>query len=252
MKLDVLLTPGETLPGDVSERTVVIIDVLRASSTIVEALAQGARVVFPVGAIEEALKLANTLGREDVLLCGERKALPIEGFDLGNSPPQFTRRKVSGKTLVMSTTNGTVTMSAAASAGRVLIGAFLNFGAVVNELVRSDAAPVFICSGREQKFGIDDAVLAGRFAQALIAARPEAEWELNDGAMAARVLAERHKDVLALFRESAAGKQIAEAGLGDDLAFCARVDRHKGVVPVLHDRQIRLEPAPAAATKAGA
>ncbi|HEU0054447.1 MAG TPA: 2-phosphosulfolactate phosphatase, partial [Longimicrobium sp.] len=112
---------------------------------------------------------------------------------------------------------------------------------------RSETQPIFICSGREQRFGIDDAVLAGRFAAAVTAARPNAAWELNDGAAAALVLAERHKDVLALFRASAAGKQIIEAGLGDDLPFCARVDRHKEVVPVLHDRQIRLEPAPAPA-----
>jgi 2-phosphosulfolactate phosphatase len=254
MKLDVLLTPGEPLPADVADRTVVVIDVLRASSTIVEALAAGARALFPVATIEEALRLANTLGREDVLLCGERKALPIEGFDLGNSPPQFTRRKVSGKTLVMSTTNGTATMVVAAAGARVLIGSFLNFTAVVKDLVQGGAQPVFVCSGREGRFGVDDAVLAGRFAAALLAARPDEAWELNDGATAAVALAERHKDVLALFRGSAAGKQIVEAGLGDDLAFCARVDRHKGIVPVLHDRQIRLEPTlaptPAAASEA--
>ncbi|HEX8831130.1 MAG TPA: 2-phosphosulfolactate phosphatase, partial [Longimicrobium sp.] len=86
MKLDVLLTPGELLPGDIAERTVVVIDALRASSTIVEALAAGAKALFPVASIEEALRLANTLGRDEVLLCGERKSLPIEGFDLGNSP----------------------------------------------------------------------------------------------------------------------------------------------------------------------
>ena len=84
MKLDVLLTPGELAPGEISGRTVVMLDVLRASTSIVEALASGARILYPVATIEEALKLANTLGRDDVLLFGERKSLPIEGFDLGN------------------------------------------------------------------------------------------------------------------------------------------------------------------------
>lgn len=239
MKLDVLLTPGELLPGDIAERTVVVIDVLRASSTIVEALGSGARALFPVASIEEALRLANTLGRDEVLLCGERKSLPIEGFDLGNSPGDFTPERVGGKLLVMSTTNGTGAMMAASAAGRVVVGSFLNLSAVVDELVRAGAEPVFLCSGRETKFGLEDAVCAGRMAAAVIAGHGGATWEMNDGAMAALAVAEKHQDLLALFQAVAAGKQIAEAGLEDDLAFCARVDRHD-ILPVLHDRQISL------------
>jgi 2-phosphosulfolactate phosphatase len=243
MKLDVLLTPGELMPGDIAERTVVVIDVLRASSTIVQALAAGAKALFPVASIEEALRLANTLGRDEVLLCGERKSLPIEGFDLGNSPGEFTAGRVGGKTLVMSTTNGTGAMMAAAAASRVVVGSFLNLQAVVDELARTGAEPVFLCSGRETKFGLEDAVCAGRMAQALMdAAGPAPGWELNDGALAALALAGRFDDLEALFAQVGAGRQIADAGLGDDLAFCARVDQHD-VIPVLHDRQISLAPA---------
>ncbi|HYH81876.1 MAG TPA: 2-phosphosulfolactate phosphatase [Longimicrobium sp.] len=244
MKLDVLLTPGELLPGDIAERTVVVIDALRASSTIVEALASGAKALFPVASIEEALRLANTLGRDEVLLCGERKSLPIDGFDLGNSPGDFTPERVGGKTIVMSTTNGTGAMMAAAAASRVVVGSFLNQQAVVDELVRSAAEPVFLCSGRETKFGLEDAVCAGRMAAAVMAAAGEgAEWELNDAAIAALALSESHDDLEALFAATAAGKQILEAGLDADLAFCAQVDRHD-VVPVFHDRQITLVPVP--------
>ncbi len=241
MKLDVLLTPGELLPGDIAERTVVVIDVLRASSTIVEALASGAKALFPVASIEEALRLANTLGRDEVLLCGERKSLPIEGFDLGNSPGDFNAERVGGKTLVMSTTNGTGAMMAASAASRVVVGSFLNQQAVVDELVRSAAEPVFLCSGRETKFGLEDAVCAGRMAALVMAATPDADWELNDAAIAALALSRTHDDLEAMFVRTAAGKQIFEAGLYDDLAFCAQVDRHD-VVPVFHDRQISLVP----------
>ena len=240
MKLDVLLTPGELMPGDIAERTVVVIDVLRASTTIVQALSAGARALFPVASIEEALRRVNKLGRDEVLLCGERKSLPIEGFDLGNSPGEFTAERVGGKTLVMSTTNGTGAMMAASAASRVIVGSFLNQQAVVDELVRSGAEPVFLCSGRETKFGLEDAVCAGRMAAAVMAA--EGEWELNDGARAALALAERWPDLEALFAEVGAGRQIVEAGLGDDLAFCAQVDV-LDVVPVFHDRQISLAPA---------
>jgi 2-phosphosulfolactate phosphatase len=208
----------------------------------VQALSAGARALFPVASIEEALRLANTLGRDEVLLCGERKSLPIEGFDLGNSPGDFTPERVGGKTLVMSTTNGTGAMMAAAAASRVIVGSFLNQQAVVDELVRSGAEPVFLCSGRETKFGLEDAVCAGRMAAAVMAAASEGEWELNDGARAALALAERYPDLEALFAEVGAGRQIVEAGLGDDLAFCARVDL-LDVIPVFHDRQISLAAA---------
>ena len=241
MKLDVLLTPGELMPGDIAERTVVVIDVLRASSTIVEALASGARALFPVASIEEALRLANTLGRDEVLLCGERKSLPIEGFDLGNSPAEFTPERVGGKLLVMSTTNGTGAMMAASAASRVIVGSWLNLSAVVDDLVRSNAEPVFLCSGRETKFGLEDAVCAGKMAAAVIAARDDdgLAWEMNDGALAALALAEHYGDPELLFRDTAAGKQIADAGLYPDLVFCAQTDRHD-VLPILHDRQISL------------
>jgi len=239
MRLDVYLTPGEVAAADVAERAVVVIDVLRATSTIVEALASGARNVFPVGSIEEALRLANTLGRDGVLLCGERKCLPIEGFDLGNSPREFTPDAVRGKTLVMSTTNGTAVMSLSAGASRVVIGSLLNLSAVVEELARSEAEPVLICSGRERHFGLEDAVCAGVVASRVMEALP-GEWQLNDGAVAALALArELSADYEALFSRSSAGRSIVDAGLGEDLAFCAQVDRH-AVVPVFQDRQIVL------------
>jgi len=247
MKLDVLITPGELMPGDVASRTVVVVDVLRASSTIVEALAAGARALYPVAEIEEALKLANTLGRDDVLLSGERKSLAIDGFDLGNSPGDFTPERVAGKMIVMSTTNGTGALVAATAAARVVVGSWLNLSAVVDELVRTNADPVFLCSGREGRFALEDAVCAGIMASRVIeAAGEEMDWELNDGAMAALAMAERYADPDELFRLTAAGKQIVEVGLREDLAFCALTDRHD-VVPVFHDRQITVAPAPAAA-----
>lgn len=240
MRLDVFLTPGEVGAADTADRVVVIIDVLRATSTIVEAIGSGVRTIFPVASIEEALRLANTLGRDGVLLCGERKCLPIEGFDLGNSPPEFTPERVGGKTLVMSTTNGTTAMSLAAGASRVLIAAALNLSATVEELARGDAEPVLICAGRERHFGLEDAVLAGQIASRVMAARP-GEWECNDGARAALALSERFGLGEELFASTAAGRGIAAAGLAEDLAFCARVDRHS-VVPVLQDRQITAAP----------
>jgi 2-phosphosulfolactate phosphatase len=244
MRLDVLLTPGELSPGEIAGRTVVMLDVLRASTSIVEALAAGARTLFPVATIEEAIGLARTLGRDEVLLAGERKALPIEGFDLGNSPGEFTAERVGGKYVVMSTTNGTLALTAASGGERVIVGAWTNFQAVVDELVRSRAEPVFLCAGRERAFGLEDAVCAGQMAAAVMKGVPDAEWELNDGAVAAMALAEEFPDPAKLFPQTAAGRAIVEAGLGDDLAYCARTDL-RDVLPVLQDRQVVLAPVPA-------
>jgi 2-phosphosulfolactate phosphatase len=239
MKLDVLLTPGELVPGEVSGRTVVMLDVLRASTSIVEALASGARTLYPVATIEEAIGLARTLGRDEVLLAGERKALPIEGFDLGNSPADFSPERVGGKTIVMSTTNGTIALAAASTGGRTIVGAWTNFQAVVDELVRAQAEPVFLCAGRDRAFGLEDAVCAGQMAAALMKASPDVDWELNDGAVAALALAEEFADPATLFPVTAAGRAIVEAGLGEDLEHCARTDL-RDVLPVLEGRQIVL------------
>ncbi|HEX2076563.1 MAG TPA: 2-phosphosulfolactate phosphatase [Longimicrobium sp.] len=242
MRLDVLLTPGELVPSEIAGRTVVVLDVLRASTTIVEALAAGARTLYPVATIEEAIGLAKTLGRDEVLLAGERKALPIEGFDLGNSPREFTPERVGGKTVVMSTTNGTIAITASSGSERVLVGSWLNFQAVVDELARSKAEPVLLCAGREGRFGLEDAVCAGQMAAALMKALPEVEWEMNDGAVAALALAEEFPDPAKLFPHTAAGRGIMDAGLGEDLEYCAQTDL-RDVLPVLQDRQITLQPA---------
>jgi 2-phosphosulfolactate phosphatase len=239
MKLDVLLTPTELVPSEITGRTVVVLDVLRASTSIVEALAAGARTLYPVATIEEAIGLAKTLGRDEVLLAGERKALPIEGFDLGNSPREFTAERVGGKTVVMSTTNGTIAINAAAGGGRVIVGAWTNFQTVVDELVRTDGNPVFLCAGRERGFGLEDAVCAGQMAGAVMQALPDAKWEMNDGAVAALALAEKFADPAGLFPQTSAGRNLTGAGLGEDLAYCAQRDL-RDVLPVLDGRQIVL------------
>jgi 2-phosphosulfolactate phosphatase len=238
MRADVFLTPGEVVPGEVADRTVVVIDVLRATSTIVEALSAGAKSIFPAASIDDALRLANNIGRADVLLCGERRCLPIDGFDLGNSPREFTADRVAGKTLVMTTTNGTHAMALAAGASRILIGSMMNLDAVVDELAASDADPVFICAGRERFFAMEDAVCAGAMVQRLSEVRP-GDWALNDGAVAAVALMERFGTGTDLLESVGAGKLLLSVGLEEDLALCAETNRH-ALVPVLHDRHITL------------
>lgn len=239
MKLEVAFTPAEIAATDLGDRVVVVLDVLRATSTIVEALANGARAVSPVPGIEEAVRVAQNIGRDNALLCGERRSLPIEGFDLGNSPGAFTPERVAGKFLVMTTTNGTGAVVASAGARRVLIGSFLNLGAVVEALAGDGGPAVLVCAGRERRFALEDAVCAGTMVEALVD-RLGVAPQMNDGAVAARQLVDVHgADLQAFFAQTAAGRQLIDAGLAEDLAYCAQVDRHV-VVPELRDRQITL------------
>lgn len=248
MKLDVILTPGELTASALADRTVVVLDILRATTSIVQALSAGAKTIFPVASIEEALRLANTFGRDEVLLAGERRCLPIEGFDLGNSPREMTAERVAGKILVMTTTNGTAAMALTTSAERVIIGSMLNLSAVIEELIRLEADPVFLCAGRERYFSLEDATCAGEFAARLMAARP-GPWELNDGAYAALQLAEQFGTGVEMFRQAQGGRAIVEAGLEADLEFCAEVDLYP-IVPLLQDRNIVLEGQAAGSRKA--
>ena len=131
MKIDVFFTPVGLGPSDVAGRTVVVVDVLRATTTITVALAAGAKAVLPAASTEEALRIAQNLERDDMLLAGERRSVRIPGFALGNSPCEFASDAVRGKTIVMTTTNGTQALITAQGAREVIVGAAVNFAAVV-------------------------------------------------------------------------------------------------------------------------
>ncbi len=237
MKIDVFFRAGEPAALDMVDHTVVVIDVLRATSTMVEALVNGARGVYPAASTEEAMKLAGSLGREDTLLCGESKGLMIEGFDLGNSPREFVADRVADKRLVMSTTNGTRAFLLAEDADRVLACCFLNLGAVV-EAVTDVEHLVVVCAGREGRFATDDAVCAGALIDRLQGLNEE-EIELNDAGHAALELANRFRIGADFLAMTDGGKNLVDIGFHDDLTHCAQLDRYS-VVPEMEDRVIQV------------
>lgn len=244
MTIDVFFSPVGVNVASVEGRTAVVIDVIRATSCVVEAFANGARGIFPTLLPEDAIKLASSLGREDTLLCGERKGLKIEGFDLGNSPGEFTAEVVEGKRLVMSTTNGTRAFLAVEGARRVLAASFLNLSAVARALEDEDALAV-VCAGRENRFSLDDALCAGVLVQKILARREtepllNVEAVLNDGARVALDLAEKYSPDEAFLRSTLAGRALEEIGLDGDLALCASMDRYD-VVPEMKERQICMD-----------
>ena len=245
MKLDVFFSAAGLAPQEVAGRPVFVVDVLRATTVVCAALHHGAKGIVPVASIDEASRMAQTLGPEDVILMGERNSLPIEGFPLGNSPLEMTEAVVRGKTLVMSTTNGTRAMLAVQGASEVYVAAAVNLavaGQRARELMQSRKDLVIVCAGKEGRFGLDDAYAAGRLALEALDGRRRRKG-LNDAALVAVDLARRFKSWERPFSLSAAGRQLAKLGLGADVADAARENAYP-VLPIYHDR--RITPAAAA------
>ena len=236
MKIDVHFEPAAPLP-DLTGSTAVVIDVLRATSSMVEALVNGAQGVYPAPSTEGAIKLASSLGRDDTILCGEARGQMIEGFDLGNSPREFSAERVAGKRLVMSTTNGTGAFFLAGDAVRVLACSFMNLSAVAAAAMESESI-VVVCAGMEGLFSLDDAVCAGALVQRIRTAAGS-DVELNDDAMGAVEMALTFRVNAHFLASTSAGRHLIEIGFREDLDVCAEIDRHF-VVPEMDDRVIQL------------
>lgn len=242
MKLDVYFSPAGLSPAEVAGRPVFVIDVLRATTTICAALHHGAKSIVPVATTEEALKLAQSLGAADVVTAGERNAEPIPGFTLGNSPLSMTEAVVGGKTVVLTTTNGTRALLATQGASEVYVAAAVNLalaGAAVRQLLPGRKGVVILCSGREGAFSLDDAYAAGRLIDAALLGRRRKKG-LNDAALVAVDLVRRYGARWERpFSLSAGGRHLARLGMGADVVDAAREDAYP-VLPVFHDRRITL------------
>jgi 2-phosphosulfolactate phosphatase len=236
VRIDVAFTPAEVRKST-GRRVVVVIDLLRATSTMLEALANGARGVLPVGSVEDAVRKAEEIGRDAVLLAGERECLPIPGFQLGNSPAEYVPPKVRGRTIIMTTTNGTAALLAAAGARHCYIGSLMNAGAVARRIAEHGDDALLLCSGKEGGFAAEDALCAGRILRRLRAAG--ARFRGNDAARVALRLAGSGPVSAEALARTAAGRRLRQVGLSADIAFCAVEDRHD-LVPVLDGHRLRL------------
>ncbi len=228
------LIPPDCLAGSLA----VVIDVLRATTTIVHALAAGCADVRPVGEVEEARAAADAMRAGRVLLGGERGGKPLPGFDLGNSPREYTPKRCKGTTLVLTTSNGTRALLRAAEADRVLAAAFVNFSAVC-EQIRQDARPLHIvCAGTEGEVSLEDTLLAGALVDDLC---ESFEVRLNDSARLAWDCFENHGRVLGGALElGKGGAKLRALGYDEDIRAAARVDLF-ALVPELRRDPLRLE-----------
>jgi 2-phosphosulfolactate phosphatase len=239
VRLDVFFGGHQMTPADLQGRVVLVIDVLRASTTVAVALANGAKAVVPFDSSDEVIDRAKQFERGDVLLAGERKMHAIPGFDLGNSPLEYSRETVEGKTVLLTTTNGTVALVGIAGARDVVVASYVNFSAVsamIRAAARGAADVAIVCAGRDRQFALEDAACAGRYSRAVT--KRLANVRLNDAAHACCLIDKRYGDGLdRLFEDSEHGRALAEAGFTADLAMCAAVDAHP-VIPIFQDRQI--------------
>jgi 2-phosphosulfolactate phosphatase len=222
MHLDVVLNPAEIalLPGrDLSGITCVIFDVLRATSSMVTALAHGAAEIHPVKTIEEARELRGRLPQ--ALLAGERHGDRIDGFDLGNSP--FEYRNVSGRAIISTTTNGTIALRACEKGQRVLVAALLNLGRVAEELSRSRPdAVLLVCAGTFADFALEDAYAAGRLVELLMQSEAAEAITLSDSAQAALGLTRLFPAPLPALQTAKNGQVLIRKGRAAEVEWCAR------------------------------
>jgi len=221
MNIKFYATLEQVEKNSLQNATVVVIDVLRASSTIVAAMESGAERIIPIADVETASRLVRPAERDKKLLAGERKCLPVPGFDLSNSPGEFTPARVRGKTLVLTTTNGTRAIAAAPKAGRIVICALTNLHAVAAAL-REERELVVLCCGAEGSIAAEDLLCGGMLLKSIepvIVAGP-----LSDAARIARVIAEEFgSNAEAFVRSSDHGRKLVALGFESDVVFCSRV-----------------------------
>lgn len=240
MELSLYTHPSAFSETQAKGKIVVVVDVLRASSTIVQACENGVDRIIPLASVEDATKLVSTLDRKKTLLGGEREGMQIDGFDLGNSPLEYASKTVKGKTLIFSTSNGTVAITRSASAKEIVLGCFLNLSAVVTHVISSRAKKVAVlCAGDLGRLSLEDFVCGGYLVDGIVSGT-RATTALNDGAVAARTLANALDDVGEVVRNSSHGRRLAELGFGSDLEFCSRIDKY-GAVPIVVDGRISLQ-----------
>ncbi len=237
IQIEVLPSAGSPRIPYLEDKLVIVIDVLRATSTMVTALANGCQAIIPALTPEEALETRLTLPGS--LLGGERQALPIEGFDLGNSPFDYVPEKVGGKRVIMTTTNGTRAIRDACAAPMIWMASFLNMQSIVLALLRQFETNckfqgiVVFCAGTEERFDLPDTLCAGMLIDAI-----GTDVVLNDLGEAARILYRSSKNHLVdMIRNSAHGQRLMSLGLERDLVYCS-TPNILPIIPVLEEGEI--------------
>ncbi len=223
MRVHVSLTPEDPRPSVLGGRAAIVVDVLRATTTVVAACAAGCLRIIPVADGDAAVAAAAGFPREEVLLAGERDGEPIAGFDLGNSPLEYTAERVAGRTLIFTTTNGTAVMRRAGLARAGAAAALTNVGAAAGWALAQGLDVTVLCSGDGGALSLEDAVCAGLLVQRMAARAPG--LELSDAAVVALRLAGSYGGRLGDVRiDSRWARHLGARGRSADVDACLRLD----------------------------
>ncbi|MEW6375239.1 MAG: 2-phosphosulfolactate phosphatase [Thermodesulfobacteriota bacterium] len=240
MHIDIQFLPSFPDPDILSNRTVIVIDVLRATSVIVQAMSQGAMEIIPVATVEEAFQMARTFPQGSTLLGGEMGSRKIEGFDLGNSPREYVAEKVKGKRLILTTTNGTKAFHLVASCQEIMVASFLNIGATAQRCVELNQDLLIFPSGDEGRLSIEDTVCGGMLIDLILGER-KVTIDLTDASQMARILYQRFEGKpVEAFYLSSHGKDLIARGFEEDFTYCAQTNIAK-IVPSFREGVIRAD-----------
>lgn len=221
MKINVHLSPLQTDELYFTGKTTVVIDVLRATTTIVTALGNGAREIIPVNSIEFAMKVSGNAFGGLTLLGGERNTKKIEGFHLGNSPLEYTPEVVNGKSIILFTTNGSKAIVKAKFSEHLFICSFMNLNSVAKHLIHLGKDIEIVCAGRQGGFSLEDTICAGKLIAEV--SKVFEEPELSDSARMSLILNKTYaKSLNKALLESDHGKLLQENGFEQDINYCAR------------------------------
>jgi 2-phosphosulfolactate phosphatase len=216
---------------------VVVVDVLRATSSMCIAFEQGVEKIIPVSTVEEALEYRNN--GLDYILAAERNGAPVKSFDFGNSPQVYLDMDVKGRTVVMTTTNGTKSISIAKKDHDVAIGSLLNLDAIAKWLIAQDRDVIVFCAGWKNKFNLEDTLFAGALSEQLVASG--LYDDSCDAVQASQVLWEKAKDDLYGFLENSSHrKRLAKLDIDSDVHFCLKVNQTTKI-PVLQGNVLVVE-----------
>lgn len=230
MKIKVVPFAQAIITKIVENKTVVVIDVLRATSVMITALTNGAKSITPVLSIEEAFKESDKRSTGSFLLCGERDAMKIEGFHLGNSPLEYSKENVCGKEIILTTTNGTEALHACKEAEKILIAAFLNTEAVANQLKGLDEI-VLVCSGTRGNFSLDDAMCAAMIMDHLSS---DVALQTDDlGKLLLDNFRSKSGNLNEILKDCFHLNYLIKKGYQEDVAFCLQ-ENTSDLVPVFY------------------
>ena len=240
MKCNVIISPSSLDELYFTGKTTVVIDVLRASNTIITALNNGAKEIVPVATVEFAVKVSGGMFGGQTLLGGERNTKKIDGFALGNSPLEYSEKVISGKSVVFFTTNGSRAIVKAKFSENLFVCSFSNIAAIAKHLAKLKQDFEILCAGRNNSFSLEDSICAGKLI--LYMQELDQNLQLTDSSNACLALNKSFgKDVLKMLRDCDHGKLLIENGFEEDLILCSKVNNTK-VIPFFRENVVKLMP----------